>query len=77
MGYAFYQPSMPCLPMWKSIPNFLWIDDGVGSGEVLHSQTSIQINTNLLVSLIGKLAAVKRFLGLRIEEIQIIGLADL
>jgi hypothetical protein len=58
-------------------PNFLWIDDVICPGQLFDGQTSIQINANLLISLVDQLTAIKGFLGLGVEEVQVVWFADL
>src|SRR5215204_760444 len=50
----------------ESVPNLLWINNGVGARELLHGETGVQINTDLLICFIYQLAAVEGILIFRV-----------
>jgi hypothetical protein len=45
--------------MIEAIPYFLWVNDCIRSRELLHGQTCVQVNPDLLIGFIGKLAAIE------------------
>src|SRR6266508_5396272 len=63
--------------MTTAIPDFLWIDDCVRARQLLHRQTCVQVDANLLIRFVCKLAAIEGSLRFCIEKIQIVGLANM
>ena len=50
---------MFCLAMTESIPDFLRINDRIGSGKLFHGEASVQVNADLLIRFISELAAIE------------------
>jgi len=63
--------------MNAAFPHFLWKDDAAGSGNFRNCLATVQVNAVFQVSHICKLATVEGIFSRRVQEIDIVRLADL
>ncbi len=63
--------------MCASAPDLLRVDDLIGSREHLDCQAGIQIDPEGQVSLVNELTAIESLIRVRVEEVQIVGFANL
>ena len=64
-------------PVNVPIPNLLWVNDLVCAGQGFHRHAGVEVDAALQIGTVDQLAAVKGFFCVGVEEIQVVGFAQL